>query len=690
MAFFKKLHLPLIKGIFVLILIYLCHGSLCFSESTSHNLMPVPAKIVLGEGKLNINSDFQVILKGYKEPRLERALNRLIHRLSAQTGIPLDPSNMGDPSQSHLEIFCEGSGEEIQSVQEDESYTLEINAEKARLIASTPIGVLHGIETFLQLVEPGREGFRIPVLKIQDKPRFPWRGLLIDICRHWMPMDVLKRNLDAMAAVKFNVLHWHLSEDQGFRIECKSFPKLHLMGSDGKYYTQEQVREVLRYARDLGIRIIPEFDIPGHTTSWFVGYPELASAQGPFQIERHWGIFDPCMDPTREEVYTFLDKFIGEMAALFPDEYFHIGGDEVNGKLWNTNPAIVAFKQKNSIKDNHELQAYFNKKIQSILSRYKKKMVGWDEIYHPDLPKNIVIQSWRGQESLAKTATDGYMGILSHGYYLDHMLSASQHYQVDPLGKEAALLNDEQKKRILGGEACQWAEFITPETIDSHIWPRAAAVAERLWSSDSVQDIEDMYRRLEALSQKLDWLDVTHHSNYPKMLKRLTGNRPIGPLKALTDIVEPVKYYARPSTREYTQMTPLNRLVDAARPESAKARIFRNFVDKMLADSPHYKVNREMIKEWLEGWRSNHIKLKPILEESFLLKEILPLSEYVSQLAQVGLDAIAYLDDRNPPPQFWLKDITPLLNPPKNPEYELVVMITPAIQKLVDFVLNKD
>jgi hexosaminidase len=270
------------------------------------------------------------------------------------------------------------------------------------------------------------------------------------------------------------------------------------------------------------------------------------------------------------------------------------------------------------------------------------------------------------------------------------MLSASQHYLVDPLGKEAALLNDEQKKRILGGEACMWAEFITPETIDSRIWPRAAAVAERLWSPENVQDIEDMYRRLEILSEKLDWLNVTHHSNYPKMLKRLTGNRSIGPLKALADIVEPVKYYTRPSTRKYTQMTPLNRLVDAARPESDKARIFRNFVDKMLADSPQYKDKQEIIKEWLEEWRSNHVKLKPILEESFLLKEIHPLSEYVSKLAQVGLDAIAYLDDRNPPPQSWLKDITPLLNPSKNPEYELVVMITPAIQKLVDFVLNKD
>src|SRR5262249_10436465 len=168
----------------------------------------------------------------------------------------------------------------------------------------------------------------------------------LDVGRHFMPVELIKRELDGMAAVKLNVLHWHLTEDQGFRVECRKYPKLHQMGSDGLFYTQDQIRDVISYARDRGIRVVPEFDMPGHSTSWFVGYPELASAPGPYQIERTWGIMDPAFDPTREEVYTFIDGFIGEMAGLFPDDYIHIGGDESNGEHWKKNSAIQAFMRE--------------------------------------------------------------------------------------------------------------------------------------------------------------------------------------------------------------------------------------------------------------------------------------------------------------------------------------------------------
>ncbi len=202
--------------------------------------------------------------------------------------------------------------------------------------APNPLGVLRGLETFRQLVVSTPQGPELPVVDIEDHPRFPWRGLHLDVSRHWMPIEVVKRNLDGMAAVKLNVFHWHLSDDQGFRVESKRFPKLQQLGSDGLFYTQEQVREVIAYAQDRGIRVVPEFDMPGHTTSWLVGYPQLASAPGPYQIERNWGVFDPTLDPTRESTYQFLDAFIGEMAALFPDPFFHIGGDEVTGQQWKT------------------------------------------------------------------------------------------------------------------------------------------------------------------------------------------------------------------------------------------------------------------------------------------------------------------------------------------------------------------
>jgi hexosaminidase len=647
-------------------------------------LMPYPAKISLRRGKLAIDSGFRVVLAGHQEPRLERAVQRMIKRLSLKTGMALAMEIEKDASKALLQISCRGPGEEVQSLNEDESYALEVNPARAHLSAPTPVGLLRGIETFLQLVSRDSEGFHIPAVMIQDQPRFPWRGLLIDVCRHWMPPEVIKRNLDAMAAVKLNVLHWHLSEDQGFRVEGKTFPKLHEMGSDGNYYTQDQIKEILDYARDRGIRVVPEFDMPGHSTSWFVGYPGLASIQGLYTIERYWGIHDPCLDPTREEVYAFLDFFLAEMTKLFPDEYFHIGGDEVNGEHWNSNPSIMAFKRKHKMKDNHDLQAYFNQRIQAILKKHGKKMVGWDEIFHPDLPQDIVVQSWRGQESLAKSARQGYMGILSHGYYLDHILSASQHYQVDPLGKEAAKLSPEESARILGGEACMWAEYVTPENIDSRIWPRTACIAERFWSPQEVQDVEDMYRRLEVISQDLEHLGITHRSRYPKMLERLAGEYHLDSLKVLADIVEPVKFYTRGNTHVYTQMTPLNRLVDAARPESHRARKFRNMVDEMLADAPHYKTNKETIREWLIEWRDNHSKLKPILEVSLLLKEIIPLSEDVSSLAEAGLQAMDYLESKKQSPGSWAENTSSLLIRPQKPEYELVIMIVPAIRKLVN------
>ena len=287
--------------------------------------------------------------------------------------------------------------------------------------------------------------------------------------RHFIPLDVLKRNLDGMAAVKMNVLHWHLSDDQGFRVESKVFPKLTGMGSDDLFYTQAEIKDFLAYAHDRGIRVIPEFDMPGHARSWVIGYPELASGSGPYTLESG----DAILDPTRETTYKFLEKFIAEMTKLFPDEYFHIGGDEVDGKEWDANPKIQEFMHAHNMKNNQDLQAYFNQRLEKIVSKNHKTTVGWDEILHPDLPKSIVVQSWRGQQSLATAAQQGYRGLLSYGYYLDLMWTGARHYAVDPMSGAAANLTPEQKKLILGGEAAQWAEWVTPENVDSHIWPLA-------------------------------------------------------------------------------------------------------------------------------------------------------------------------------------------------------------------------
>lgn len=496
---------------------------------SSLNLMPVPANLQMGTGQLVVDAAFSVAISSPRDRLLERAVDRFLNDLRRRTGMLSLDTKVGDIATATLVVSANHQIKNVQVLGDDESYSLQINASGAKVTASTSLGAMHALQTFLQLVRTTADGFAVPAVNIQDKPRFPWRGLMIDSPRHFIPLDVLKRNLDGMAAVKMNVFHWRLSDNQGFRVESKKFPKLQEMGSDGLYYTQDEIRDLVAYAHDRGIRVVPEFDMPGHSTAWFVGYSELASAPGPYSIERKWGIFDPAMDPTRESTYRFLDKLIGEMVKLFPDQFFHIGGDEVNGKQWDANPKIQKFMHSRDIKDNAGLQAYFTARVQKIVSKHGRTMLGWDEILQPGCPKSVVIQSWRGQESLAQAARLGYRGLLSAGYYIDLIHSAAQHYAVDPMSGNAANMGSEESARILGGEASMWTEYVSPENIDSRIWPRTAAIAERFWSSQNVTDVDSMYRRLDEVSRRLEWMGLTHNSSYAPMLRRIAGTDDIRP-----------------------------------------------------------------------------------------------------------------------------------------------------------------
>jgi hexosaminidase len=643
----------------LLSLLLLCAWSCGAQESasnsmaaTEHHLMPVPAQVQFQPGRLMVRKTFSVFVKGHSDERLQAGVARIIKRLEGRTGFEFPRGTATGESLAGLVIQCGGPGQSLPSVDEDESYSLEVSDKGARLNAATVVGALRGLETFLQLLESDRAGYYLPAVRIEDKPRFRWRGLLIDIGRHYEPPEVLKRNLDAMAAVKLNVLHWHLTEDQGFRVESKKYPRLHLMGSDGLYYTQEQVRDIIAYARERGIRVVPEFDIPGHSTSWLVGYPELGSAPGPYQIERGAGIFEPALDPTREEVYKFLDGFLGEMAALFPDAYMHIGGDENEGKQWDRNPQIQAFMKARGIKDNHALQAYFNGRLLQILTKHGKKMMGWDEVLHPDLPKNVVIHSWRGPASLAAAAKQGYNGVLSSGFYIDLIYPASQHYAVDPLPADSGL-SDAEAAHILGGEATMWGEWVSPETIDSRIWPRTAAIAERLWSPRDVRDVEDMYRRLAIVSVQLEELGLTHEKNVPLMLRRLAVGQDIGPLQTLASVVEPVKEYHRHQMRPQTMLSPLTGLVDAARPDSQAARRFNAMVAALLSDAPRFQLYRENLDGVLTEWREAGPPLEALIDNSPALQEARPLAHDLSDIAAAGLEAMSYLKTGVAPSAEW-------------------------------------
>lgn len=718
-------------------------------------MMPLPAALILNRGEFLLETNFGHTFKNVITPKLDRALDRFYTKLKLQTGISFSPED-----QQKLILDCQNAGNKYPSVNDDESYSIVINDQKIILTAKSETGILYGLESLLQLVREEDEKWIIPALELKDEPRYPWRGLMIDVGRHWIPKEVILRNLDAMAVVKMNVFHWHLTEYQGFRVESKIYPRLHEMGSEGNYYTQDEIKAIIEYATDRGIRVIPEFDIPGHSTSWFVGYPQLATVPGTYVLDTLFGVLDPVMDPSKEVVYDFLDDFIGEMAALFPDEYIHIGGDEVNPKQWKESAAIQDYMGVKGFVDHHELQAHFNIRLQKILEKHGKKLMGWDEIIHPDLPKDdIAVQSWRSHKTLWDAARNGNKAVLSAGYYLDHKRTAGFHYNVDPevipeaitididstnwrswkseismrdmkfentlylfgegenlrgilsspeqtsgfdhvviegksihfdiestVGKvkfdlilegdslmgEANLslfsldvkgmrnggsdmptgkplpkfdkiepLTPEQTRNILGGEACMWSEMVDSRTIESRIWPRAAAIAEKLWSPKELTlDIEDMYRRLLELDNDLIDLGLQHKNSSEVLIREMVEAPYRIPLRTLIGVLQEDKLFNRMKIYlpDLYTTTPLNRVVDAARPESYIAYNFNKDVDLWIATNDKDAESRIILN--LKIWSKNHDKLVLAFENTESLKEVEPHSKNLSELSQLGLMAI--------------------------------------------------
>jgi hexosaminidase len=642
--------------------------------------MPMPSHMETGDGQFPIDGNLSIAFEGYTEPRLVLARERFMDTLSRKTGIPFPKA--GPDQHSNFTVKTTGASKPVQELGEDESYHLKISSSGAQLTAANPLGILHGLQTFLQLVHISPQGFTVPSVTIDDEPRFAWRGLMIDSGRHFQPVEVIERNLDGMEAVKMNVFHWHISDDQGFRIESKVYPLLHEKGSNGLYYTQKEVGAVIQYAQDRGIRVVPEFDMPCHTMSWFVGYPQLASGPGPYQVSDQWGVLNAAMDPTRESTFEFLDKFLGEMTALFPDAYFHVGGDECNGKEWNANKKIQAWMREHNIKDNAALQSYFSGRLQKLVAGHHKIMEGWDEVLQPDTPKEAVIQSWRGQKALAAAARQGNRGILSTGYYIDLNQSAAFHYLNDPLSGDGATLSPEEKACILGGEATMWSEYVVPENIDSRIWPRTAAIAERLWSPQDLRDVDSMYARMAGISDHLEFYGLTHQSFSRAMLQRMSGESDPKYLAVLAGVCQPPEEYQREELKQYTTSSPLNRLVDAVHPESETARRFNELVKGIVAGKAS-PGDWQQARQWLELWRDNDAKLQPTLQRSELTAELVPLSHDLSQVASIGLRALDDLQNHRPTNPDLVASNMQLLKTAEKPEAVLRNMIVPPVETLV-------
>jgi hexosaminidase len=626
----------------------------------AHPLMPAPAELEVAEGRLAIGTGFRVALRGHVDARLAAAVARTTRRWEERTGLAFPREATMVPAHATLVIDCGGPSPDWPRLGENESYQLQVSPRQASLRAETVTGVLRGLETWAQLLTGDARGWYVPTVTVRDAPRFPWRGLLIDVARHWQPVDVIKRQIDGMALVKLNVLHLHLTNDQGFRIESRTRPELHQLGSDGQYYSHHDIREIIGYAAARGIRVVPEFNVPGHATSWLVGFPELGSQPGPYELVRTWGDFDPTLDPTNEAVYDLLDDLLGEMAALFPDAYLHLGSDELNGRHWDANPRIQQFIRDNHLNGNAGLQMYFHQRVQEILAKHGKRMVGGADVLQPGLPQDAIIQSWRGREAHVAAARAGYSSIFSHGYSIDLMHPAADHYQNDPVPEDGSLSREEER-RVLGGEATMWSEWVTPETIDSRIWPRTAAIAERLWSPREVKDVDDMYRRLHYVSRRLEEAGLQHERNRDPMLRRFAGDTArqtdLRAVRALVDVIEPVKQHQRNQQQPgVTQFTPLTGIADLARPDSAEARVLAQQVKSLLIGEIASDAERA-VREKLLGWSRVAQELeRGLAQTSPRVREQLPLLWAMQAAIGVGTAALEALAAGRPPPAGWREE----------------------------------
>jgi len=650
------------------------------NDSSSLKLMPWPKEIKQFPGKFLIDKDFSVSINSDDKGRVHLATTKFLRRLSEQSGIFLN-KDFPEKNVKDASLLIHFNEVAPLSLGIDESYLLTIDSQQIQIQAKTDIGAMHALQTLLQLLSFNKTSYYFPNINIKDAPRFAWRGLLIDVGRHFQPVTVIKRNLDAMAFVKMNVFHWHLSEDQGFRVEVKSRPKLHELASDGLYYTQSQIKDIVKYADNLGIRVVPEFDIPGHATSWLVAYPEMASKEKTYKTQRFAGVFDPTLDPTKEITYQILDDVFSEMATLFPDVYFHIGGDENEGKHWDENKKIQAFMKKNGFKTHHDLQTYFNIRVQKILKKNHKIMMGWDEIFQPDLPKDVVIHSWRGKESMIKAAKKGYKTVLSKGFYIDLLLSVNHHYKNDPL-KDNYGLTEKESKNILGGEATMWGELVTPLTIDSRIWPRTAAIAERLWSAKEVRDIPFMRKRLKAINLDLEKIGITHIRNRDVILRNIAESEEILSLQNLTKIYEPLKGYTRnKGGTEYKTFSPFTLFADACTADAEDAYSFHLLVDDFVKNPS--KEKQQKIILYLDKWIKNDFLFQRINNNP---------KTAVLENASKNLKEIAILIkkgfDRNFINHSIKKSASLILTQLKKPVADTELMIIKSLETLVNY-LNK-
>ncbi len=531
--------------------------------STVVTVVPQPVQAYVREGKFELKANTRI---HFPQGRADWATAAQYFMAAAQaaTGYTL----MGLPYRTAPTDLRDNGIYFIpdERIEQSEGYQLEIMPAFVVIRARTAVGAFYGAQSLRQMFGPNM-GRPTPVKDstwtaasciISDYPRFPYRGMHLDVSRHFFPVSFIKRYIDLLALHKFNRFHWHLTDDQGWRIEIKKYPRLHTVGGcraetlvghatdlppryDGKpycgYYTQEEVREIVEYARQRFVTIIPEIEMPGHALAALAAYPEVGCTGGPYEVAKSWGVFEDVFCAGNEKTFEFLSGVLEEVCALFPGEYIHIGGDECPKSRWKACPKCQKRMAAEKLKNEQELQSYFIRRIGQILSRYGKKLIGWDEILEGGLPPGATVMSWRGTEGGVAAAKAGQYAIMSptsHCYF--------DYYQGDPAQEPLAIggfltlqrvydyepippgLTEEEARFILGAQGNVWTEYIqTPEQVEYMAFPRACALSEVLWTPAAKRSRNDFLRRMRTHFRFLEQMGVNYGRSYYEVKSTFNG-----------------------------------------------------------------------------------------------------------------------------------------------------------------------
>ncbi len=511
-------------------------------EDIKLDIIPLPVNIKSYAGSFTFNSDSKIYYN-FDDEHTANVLTPLYEHLSDYYGIEKPESGFSGRSRSNS-IFLRLN---TKSDLPEEGYKLIVQRNKIILESSSQAGLFYGVHSLIQMMpaeKERKESFDIQRVEITDYPRFSWRGLHLDVCRHFMPKEFVLRYIDLMAIHKFNKFHFHLTEDQGWRIEIKKYPLLTEIGSQrketligrarrsteydgtphGGYYTQDDIREIVEYAAARYITVVPEIEMPGHALAALASYPHLGCTGGPYEVATTWGVFHDVMCAGKESTFEFLQDVLDEVLDLFPSAHIHIGGDECPKTQWKECPLCQQRIKDENLADEYELQSYFIKRIENYLTSKGRTLVGWDEILEGGLAPNAVVMSWRGEQGGIEAARQSHYVVMTPGShcYFDH-------YQADPETQPLAIggftpldkvyhyepvpeeLSKEEARFVLGAQGNVWTEYMKSEDhIEYMVYPRAAALAEVVWSPRDIKDYDDFMRRLLVLLKRYDNLGLNY------------------------------------------------------------------------------------------------------------------------------------------------------------------------------------